>query len=105
MPTQIAPSDQDSGLSVGAIVGIVVAAVVLLMVAVVLVTLVVVIMLKHNANKQIRYIQETPLLWVFYIPITFLSRQEFPGVMFLCYLYTHHSHIPFLIMQCCAYMM
>jgi ABC-type transport system involved in cytochrome bd biosynthesis fused ATPase/permease subunit len=56
VPTQTAPS-QDSGplLSVGAIVGIVVVAVVVLMVALVLVVLVVVITLKHNANKQIRY--------------------------------------------------
>ena len=55
MPTQVAPSEENGRLSVGAIVGIVVAAVVVLMLAVVLVALVVVILLKYATNKQIRY--------------------------------------------------
>lgn len=55
VPIQGAASQmQDSGLSVGAIVGIVIAGVVGLMLAVVLVALAVVVILKHAANKQIR---------------------------------------------------
>ena len=55
VPTQTAPSEESGPLSVGAIVGIVIVAVVVLMVAVVLVALAVVIVLKRNANTQIRY--------------------------------------------------
>ena len=56
MPTQVAASQmQESGLSVGTIVGIVIASVVVLMLMVVLMALAVVVILKHTANKQIRY--------------------------------------------------
>ena len=75
MPTQVVAS-QDSGLSIGAIVGIVVGTVVVLMLAVVLVMLAVVIILKHTTNKQIRYSHVQSMAAMIILLISLIPRSQ-----------------------------